>query len=60
MVDIVNLRRARKSVVRKRAAAEADANRAKHGIPRSERLKGKVEAVRLLQALESKKLDSGN
>jgi hypothetical protein len=37
MAEIINLRRARKAKARSDAAAEADRNRVRHGIPLTER-----------------------
>jgi hypothetical protein len=37
MADIINFRRAKKAKARAVKTAEADANRIKHGVPKSER-----------------------
>lgn len=52
MVEIVNLRRARKQKTRAAAQAEAAANRAKFGASRPER-----EAAQMLRELEAVRLD---
>ncbi len=56
MGEIVNLKRARKAKARVAAEKDADANRAKHGIPRHEREAKEAERGRTRQLLDSHKL----
>lgn len=58
MSEIVNLRRARKAKARGEAAAEADANRAKHGITKSVRDLTKARAAKAERDLSVRKLDA--
>ena len=57
MGEIVNLRHARKAKVRAETAAQADANRAKHGVTKRERDLAKAEAKKLDRDLASRRLD---
>ncbi|HEX3651715.1 MAG TPA: DUF4169 family protein [Rhizomicrobium sp.] len=57
MAEIVNLRRARKSKARAEAAAQADANRAKHGVSKCERDLAKARAEMLDRDLAARKLN---
>lgn len=52
MGDVINLRRARKDRQKAEAAAQADANRARHGRTRSERTAIEAEADRLRRTLD--------
>jgi hypothetical protein len=56
MGDIVNLKRARKARARDAAAALAEANRAKHGRTKTERLQAEVEARQLVRTLDGAKI----
>jgi hypothetical protein len=55
--DIVNLRRARKAKARDEKAAEADANRAQHGIAKPLRQLAKARAEKDRQAADAHRLD---
>jgi len=57
MGEIVNLRRARKAKARTKAAAQADANRTKHGVPKRERDLAKARAEEAKHDLAARKLD---
>jgi hypothetical protein len=57
MAEIVNLRRARKAVVRREKEAEAAANRAKYGLTKGERARKNAEAEKLVRALDARRLD---
>ena len=58
MGDVINLRRARKDRQKAEAAAQADANRARHGRTRSERTAIEAEADRLRRTLDGAALES--
>lgn len=58
MSEIVNLRRARKDKARAAKAKDADANRAKHGVPKSVRDLAEAQAKKASGDLNSHKLDS--
>lgn len=57
MGEIVNLKRVRKLQAREAAAAEAEANRAKHGRTKTEKLQAKAEAVQLARTLDGAKVN---
>jgi len=57
MAEIVNLRRARKAKARDAKAAEADANRTKHGIAKPVRDLAKAQAEKDKRAADAHKLD---
>ena len=57
MAEIVNLRRARKARARDAKAAEADANRTKHGIAKPVRDLAKARADKDKRAADAHKLD---
>ena len=57
MADIVNLRRARKAKARDTKAAEAEANRTKHGIAKPVRDLAKARADKDKRAADAHKLD---
>jgi len=57
MAEIVNLRRARKAKARDAKAAEADANRTKHGIAKPVRDLAKARAEKDKRAADARKLD---
>jgi hypothetical protein len=57
MAEIVNLRRARKAKARASAAAQADTNRATHGVRKSVRELTKARAEKLDRDLAARKLD---
>jgi hypothetical protein len=57
VTEIVNLRRVRKGRARADAAAQADANRAKHGLPKRERDVVKARAEKAVNDLAAHKLD---
>lgn len=58
MSEIVNLRRARKEKARAAEGKEADANRAKHGVPKSVRDLAEARAKKESGDLNAHKLDS--
>jgi hypothetical protein len=55
--EIVNLRRARKSKAREVKAAEADANRTKHGVAKPVRDLAKTRREKEQRAVDAHKLD---
>ena len=57
MAEIVNLRRARKAKARSDKAAEADANRVKHGVAKDVRDLAKARADKDKRAADAHKLD---
>jgi len=57
MAEIVNLRRARKGKARDAKAAEADANRAKHGVAKPVRELAKARSAKEKRAVDAHKLD---
>ncbi len=57
MAEIVNLRRARKAKTRDAQAAEADANRTKHGIAKPIRDLAKARAEKDKRVADAHKLD---
>jgi hypothetical protein len=57
MSEIVNLRRVRKAKVRAAAAAVADANRTKHGVPKRERDLTKAQDAKVQKEIAAHKLD---
>ena len=57
MAEIVNLRRARKARARDAKAAEADANRTKHGIAKPVRDLAKARAEKDKRTADAHKLD---
>jgi hypothetical protein len=57
MVEIVNLRHARKAKARADAAAQADGNRIAHGVSKGERKLTKMQANKAERALASRKLE---
>ena len=56
MGDIVNLKRVRKLQAREAAAAAAEANRAKHGRTKEQRLQAKAETAQLARTLDGAKI----
>ncbi|HKR93527.1 DUF4169 family protein [Novosphingobium sp.] len=58
MADIVNLRMARKRKARDAEQAEAQANRAKHGLGKTERHAAAADIERVIRALEGAKRDN--
>ena len=60
MSEIVNLRRARKAKARAEKAAEADANRVKHGVAKSVRDLAKARAEKDQRDADARKLDDGD
>jgi hypothetical protein len=56
MGDIVNLKRVRKLQARDAAAAEAEANRAKHGRTKVQRLQAEAEAAQIARTLDGAKI----
>lgn len=58
MAEIVNLRRVRKAKAKGAKAAEADANRVKHGVAKNVRELAKARAEKDGKAIEAHKLDS--
>jgi len=57
MAEIVNLRRARKAKARADRTAEADANRAKHGVAKSVRDLAKSRTAKELRDVDARKLE---
>ncbi len=57
MAEIVNLRRARKAKARDAKAAEADANRTRHGIAKPVRELAKARKEKDAKAVDAHKLD---
>jgi hypothetical protein len=57
VAEIVNLRRARKAKARDAKAAEADANRTKHGIAKPVRDLAKAQADKEKHIADAHKLD---
>lgn len=57
MAEIVNLRQARKAKARAEADKKADANRAKHGVAKSERELSKAEREKARRDLEQKRIE---
>jgi hypothetical protein len=57
MSEVINLRRARKAKSRAEAAAQADANRIKHGVSKFERNLGKARADKLGRTIGGHKLE---
>lgn len=57
MAEIVNLRRARKAKARDESAKQADANRAKFGRTKAERLQRDANSARALRDHDGKRLD---
>lgn len=58
MAEIVNLRRARKAKARAAKAADADANRAKHGVAKTVRDLEAARTKKVDRDLEERRLDS--
>ncbi len=58
--EIVNLRRARKGKARDAKAAEADANRIKHGVAKPVRALAKARAEKDAKTVDAHKLDNDN
>ncbi len=56
MSDIVNLRHARKQKARHAKEVVAEANRAKHGVPKSAHHKHKLLAMKLAKQVDGHKL----
>ncbi len=56
MGEIVNLKRVRKLQARDAAAAEAEANRAKHGRTKEQRLQAEAEAAQIARTLDRAKI----
>jgi len=57
MAEIVNLRRARKAKARAEKKAEAEANRAKHGVAKPIRNLAKARENKAKENLEAQRLD---
>ena len=57
MSDIVNLRQARKQKARLEKEVVAEANRAKHGIPKSAHHKHKMLAMKAAKHVDAHKLE---
>ncbi|HEX7726587.1 MAG TPA: DUF4169 family protein [Rhizomicrobium sp.] len=58
MAEIVNLRRVKKAKARAEKSAEADANRARHGVAKPLRELAKARDEKAMENLEAHKLDS--
>lgn len=59
MAEIVNLRRVKKTKARAEKSAQADANRAKHGIAKPVRDLARARGEKTQKNLEAHKLDDG-
>ncbi len=59
MAEIVNLRRARKAKLRQAEAAEAAANRARHGRTAAERERERMLAEQARRALDASQREDG-
>jgi hypothetical protein len=59
MAEIVNLRRVKKARARAEKSAEADANRARHGVAKPLRELAKARDEKAARDLEKHKLDEG-
>ena len=57
MGEIVNLRRMRKAKARAEAAAQADANRIKHGVSKTTHDLAKARVQKLRHEVDARKLD---
>ncbi|HEX4302956.1 MAG TPA: DUF4169 family protein [Rhizomicrobium sp.] len=57
MAELINLRRARKAKARDVKAAEADANRTKHGVAKPVRALAKARAEKDAKTVDAHKLD---
>jgi hypothetical protein len=60
MGDLVNLKRFRKRAEKEQSARQADANRAKFGRSKSERVSEQQESERSADLLEQHRLDGGD
>ena len=58
MAEIVNLRRVKKAKARAEKSAQADANRARHGVAKPLRELAKARDEKAMENLEAHKLDS--
>jgi hypothetical protein len=59
MAEIVNLRRVKKAKARAEKSAQADANRARHGVAKPVRDLAKARDEKAARDLEKHKLDEG-
>ena len=59
MGDVVNLNRVRKRAVKEKSAQQADANRAKFGRSKSERIQEQKRSDRAADLLDKHRLDGG-
>jgi hypothetical protein len=60
MGDVVNLNRIRKRAVKEKSAQQADANRAKFGRRKSERVQEQKRSDRAADLLDQHRLDGGD
>ena len=60
MAELINLRRMRKAKARAEKSAEADANRAKHGVAKPMRDLAKARAEKDKRTADAHKLDKGS
>ena len=60
MGDVVNLNRIRKRAVKEKSAQQADANRAKFGHSKSERVQEQKRSDRAADLLDQHRLDGGD
>jgi hypothetical protein len=60
MGDVVNLNRIRKRAVKEKSAQQADANRAKFGRRKSERVQEQERSDRAADLLDQHRLDGGD
>ena len=59
MADVVNLNRLRKRVAKQEAAKEADANRARFGLSKADRIEEQRKQERAKALLDQHRLDDG-
>lgn len=57
MAEIINLRMARKAMARATQAADADANRARFGRTKAEKMRDRIEAERAARILDGARRD---
>ena len=60
MGEVVNLRTAKKQAARKAARAQADANAARHGQSKTDRLRQKAEAEKATRHLDAHRRTPGD
>ena len=60
MGDVVNLRRFKKRLERKKSAEQADVNRVRHGRSKSERIAERERTNRADEVLDQHRIDGGD